>query len=263
LKEVIEIVEETEMDWITEINTLRAMDYSVEFKRPVLSNKIGGQSGPTIHYCALAQVFKTREITDLPIVASGGIVGAYDAKRFFGVGANAVQLGSGLLYHGGYRNNKHTGIEDFVTTAPTPALSHLFSNGRKEQMPEAFIKGFFNSKSASFKSLPIISYEIIKRFIFYIRIDIMILVILSLIDILAGISLIFPNFLVFYLGIIVTIKGASSIIGSFAMKYFFEVMGFIDLITGLMLLLGFSIPWFWILPIIKGIYSLIVGLGNR
>lgn len=106
LKEVIEIVEETEMDWITEINTVRAMDYSVEMGRPILSNKIGGQSGPSVHYLALAQVYKTREITDLPIVASGGVVNAYDVKRFFGVGANAAQLGSGLIYY--------KSIEDFV-----------------------------------------------------------------------------------------------------------------------------------------------------
>lgn len=114
LKEVIGIVEETEMDWITEINTLRAMDYSVEIGRPVLSNKIGGQSGPTIHYCALAQVYKTRELTDLPIVASGGIVTAYDVKRFFGVGANAAQLGSGLVYY--------ESIEDFVETVSSGLL---------------------------------------------------------------------------------------------------------------------------------------------
>lgn len=108
LKEVVEIIEETEMDWITEINTVRAMDYSVEMEKPILSNKIGGQSGPSIHFLALAQVYKTREVTDLPIVGSGGIVNAYDVKRFFGVGANAVQLGSGLAYY--------DSIEDFVKT---------------------------------------------------------------------------------------------------------------------------------------------------
>jgi hypothetical protein len=40
-----------------------------------------------------------------------------------------------------------------VTTAPTPAFSHLFNkSGEEEQIPEAFITGFFNSKSASFKA---------------------------------------------------------------------------------------------------------------
>lgn len=91
----------------------------------------------------------------------------------------------------------------------------------------------------------------------------MILSILGFLDILVGISLVFPNFLSFYLGILILIKGISSVIGSFAVKYFFDFMGFIDLIAGIMLILGFSIPWFWILPMIKGIYSLIVGLGSK
>jgi dihydroorotate dehydrogenase (NAD+) catalytic subunit len=108
LKEVVETIEECEMDWITEINTLRAMAFDAEMGRPVLSNKIGGQSGPSVHCPALAQVYKTRELTDLPIVGVGGILTAKDAKEFFGVGANAVQLGSGLLYH--------KSIEEFVKT---------------------------------------------------------------------------------------------------------------------------------------------------
>ncbi len=91
----------------------------------------------------------------------------------------------------------------------------------------------------------------------------MILAVLGFLDILVGISLIFPNFLSFYLGILILIKGIFSIIGSFAVKYFFDFMGFIDLIAGIMLLFSFSIPWFWILPMIKGIYSLIVGLGSK
>jgi dihydroorotate dehydrogenase (NAD+) catalytic subunit len=108
LKKVIDVIEETGMDWITETNTLRAMDFDPVLGIPILSNKIGGQSGKSIHFCALAQVYKTRELTDLPIVGSGGIENAYDAKRFFGVGANAVQLGSGLA-------NYET-MEEFVKT---------------------------------------------------------------------------------------------------------------------------------------------------
>jgi uncharacterized membrane protein HdeD (DUF308 family) len=90
----------------------------------------------------------------------------------------------------------------------------------------------------------------------------MILVVLGILDILGGISLIFPNFLVFYLGVIILIKGIFSIVGSFAAKYFLDFMGFLDLIVGLMLLFHFSIPFFWILPLIKGAYSLITGLSG-
>jgi len=91
----------------------------------------------------------------------------------------------------------------------------------------------------------------------------MFLTILGLIDIAVGISLIFPNFLGFYLGIITSLKGVSSAIGGITMKNIvFIILGIIDLIAGIMLLFGFSIPWFWILLMIKGTYSLIAGLGR-
>jgi len=91
----------------------------------------------------------------------------------------------------------------------------------------------------------------------------MFLTILGLIDIAVGISLIFPNFLGFYLGIISSLKGTSSTIGGITTKNIvFITLGIIDLTAGIMLIFGFSIPWFWALVIIKGIYSLIAGLGS-
>jgi dihydroorotate dehydrogenase (NAD+) catalytic subunit len=96
LEDIVRMIEETDMDWITEINTLRAMDFDPVLRIPILSNVIGGQSGKSIHFCALAQVYKTRQLTNMPIIGSGGIEDSYDAKRLLGVGANAVQLGSGL-----------------------------------------------------------------------------------------------------------------------------------------------------------------------
>ena len=90
----------------------------------------------------------------------------------------------------------------------------------------------------------------------------MLLIILSLIDIAVGISLIYPNFLAFYLGIIVLLKGISSVVGSILAKDFIIFLGLIDLIAGLMLIFNFSISWFWVLPMLKGIYCLVVGLGS-
>ena len=89
----------------------------------------------------------------------------------------------------------------------------------------------------------------------------MLVALLGIIDILVGISLMFPNFLAFYIGVIVLIKGVSSVIGSFASGFYFDFMGFIDLAAGIILLLGLFIPWLWILPMIKGIYSIIAGLS--
>jgi len=90
----------------------------------------------------------------------------------------------------------------------------------------------------------------------------MILFVLSVIDILAGVSLLFPNFLGLYIGIAVLLKGISSMFGIPTGDLGIVIMGGIDIIAGLMLFLNFSIPWFWILPILKGIYSMLSGLGG-
>jgi len=85
----------------------------------------------------------------------------------------------------------------------------------------------------------------------------MILLFLSILDVLIGISLMFPNFLGFYLGIIAVLKGLSSMLGIPTGDIGIVIMGIVDIIAGVMLLTGFSIPWFWLLPMLKGAYSLI------
>ena len=90
----------------------------------------------------------------------------------------------------------------------------------------------------------------------------MLLIILSLIDIAVGISLVYPNFLGFYFGIIVLLKGLSSMLGIPTGDVGVVIMGGIDIIAGVMLLVNFSIPWFWLLPVLKGFYSLVIGLGS-
>jgi ABC-type antimicrobial peptide transport system permease subunit len=101
-----------------------------------------------------------------------------------------------------------------------------------------------------------------KLFIIAFRIDIMILLALSIIDVLVGITLMFPNFLGFYLGIIVLLKGLSSMLGIPTGDMGIVIMGVIDIIAALMLLLNFSIPWFWLLPLLKGVYSLIFSFAS-
>ena len=90
----------------------------------------------------------------------------------------------------------------------------------------------------------------------------MLLFILSIIDILTGVSLMFPNFLGFYLGILVILKGLSSMLGIPTGDTGIVIMGFIDIAAGAMLLTGFIVPWFWLIPLIKGVYSLVLGLAS-
>jgi uncharacterized membrane protein HdeD (DUF308 family) len=90
----------------------------------------------------------------------------------------------------------------------------------------------------------------------------MLLALIGLIDIAAGFTLLIPNFLGFYLGAILILKSLSSIMGGLASKSLFVVLGIIDLLAGLMLVLNFSLPWLWVILILKGVYSFVVGLGS-
>ena len=90
----------------------------------------------------------------------------------------------------------------------------------------------------------------------------MLLLMLSLIDILVGVTLLFPNFLGFYLGIAVLLKGISSMFGIPTGDIGIVIMGGIDIVAGLMLLYSIVVPWFWVLPVLKGIYSMLPGLGG-
>jgi len=101
-----------------------------------------------------------------------------------------------------------------------------------------------------------------KRFIFFTRIDIMFLLALSLLDIAVGISLMFPNFIGFYLGILVLLKGLSSMLGIPTGDVGIVIMGGVDMVAGIMLLTSFFVPWFWFLPLLKGIYCLILSFAS-
>lgn len=88
----------------------------------------------------------------------------------------------------------------------------------------------------------------------------MFLTLLGIIDILAGIWITFGiNYIAYYLGVVILIKGIFSLIGSFASKFFLDFLGVLDIIVGLSLMFAWDIPWIGIFIIVKGIYSLIVG----
>jgi len=66
----------------------------VERRRPVLSNVLGGLSGPAIRPIALRMVWQARRAVKLPICGMGGIASAEDAVKFLLCGATAVQVGT-------------------------------------------------------------------------------------------------------------------------------------------------------------------------
>ncbi len=94
----------------------------------------------------------------------------------------------------------------------------------------------------------------------------MILFLLGLVDIIAGIIMVYPEIfssVLFYFGFIVLLKGIFSFASSAMKNYWLDWMGIVDIITGMIILFSFSIPYFYILPISKGFYTILLHYGTK
>ena len=94
IAEMARVCEAEGADGVSLINAVQAMDVDVERGRPVLSNVLGGLSGPAILPIALRMVWQVYHAVSLPICGIGGIATAEDALKFMLCGATAVQVGT-------------------------------------------------------------------------------------------------------------------------------------------------------------------------
>jgi len=85
---------------LTATNTVKAMAIDTEATVPILSNKIGGLSGPAIKPIAVRCVYEIYESVKVPIIGSGGITNWHDAVEFLLAGATAVQIGTATASNG-------------------------------------------------------------------------------------------------------------------------------------------------------------------
>ena len=81
-------------DAVSLINTLMGMAIDIEKRRPVLSIKTGGLSGPCVKPVALRMVWQVANAVRIPVVGLGGIMNAHDAIEFFMAGATAIEIGT-------------------------------------------------------------------------------------------------------------------------------------------------------------------------
>jgi dihydroorotate dehydrogenase (NAD+) catalytic subunit len=115
LVEVGRAVEKAGGDAVVAINTLKAIAISVEFKRPILSNRFGGLSGPAVKPVGLRCVFDLYAALDIPIIGVGGIETWRDALEYIMAGASAVQVGSAIGRRGmGVFSEITAGLERYV-----------------------------------------------------------------------------------------------------------------------------------------------------
>jgi dihydroorotate dehydrogenase (NAD+) catalytic subunit len=94
--EVARAVEAAGADGLSLVNTMRGIALDGRL-RPVLARGVGGYSGPALKPIALAAVYACRRVTELPIVAMGGVRTGRDVLEFVACGATHVALGTVLF----------------------------------------------------------------------------------------------------------------------------------------------------------------------
>ncbi len=87
-------------DAITAVNTMPGMVIDAASGQPVLSNKVGGVSGPALKPIALRAVFEIAQAVDVPIIGTGGVNTGIDAAEMLMAGATVVGVGSAVWYRG-------------------------------------------------------------------------------------------------------------------------------------------------------------------
>jgi len=91
-------------DGFTVINTVGpGMAIDLRSRMPILSNKVGGLSGPAIKPIAvrcIADVYRATE-GKFPIIGTGGVMTGEDAIELMLAGASLVGIGTAVAYRGG------------------------------------------------------------------------------------------------------------------------------------------------------------------
>ena len=93
ISEIARAVEAEGADAVSLINTLMGMAVDIERRRPVLSIRTGGLSGPAVKPVALRMVWQVARAVNIPVIGLGGIMTATDAIEFLMAGATAIEIG--------------------------------------------------------------------------------------------------------------------------------------------------------------------------
>jgi len=108
-------------DGITAVNTVGPVVFRTPSGRPLLSNVMGGLSGPAIKEIALRCVREVREAVDVPIIGMGGISSWQDIDAFRSAGARLFGIGTALA---GMSTERINGFLSSLTSkSPAPLQS--------------------------------------------------------------------------------------------------------------------------------------------
>ena len=114
IAEIARAVEAAGADAVSLINTLMGMAIDIERRKPVLSIKTGGLSGPAVKPVALRMVWQVARAVQIPVVGLGGISTARDAIEFLMAGATAIEIGTANFIDPAVTMKVRDGISDWL-----------------------------------------------------------------------------------------------------------------------------------------------------
>ena len=114
ITEIARAVEAAGADAVSLINTLMGMAIDIEHRKPVLSIKTGGLSGPAIKPVALRMVWQVARAVRIPVVGLGGISTASDAIEFLMAGATGIEIGTANFIDPAVTIKVRDGINDWL-----------------------------------------------------------------------------------------------------------------------------------------------------
>jgi dihydroorotate dehydrogenase (NAD+) catalytic subunit len=96
--DIARAAKEAGTDAVTCINTVLGMAVDWRKQKPMLSNIVGGLSGPAIKPIALRCVYQVATQVGVPVIGVGGIANIDDCMEFLIAGASAIQIGTANYY---------------------------------------------------------------------------------------------------------------------------------------------------------------------
>ncbi len=87
-------------DALVLINTVRGMAIDIDARLPVLSNRVGGLSGPCIKPIGIRAVYEVSSELNVPVIGVGGVTSGRDAIEYIMAGAKAVEVGTAVYLRG-------------------------------------------------------------------------------------------------------------------------------------------------------------------
>ncbi len=101
ISEIAKACKNAGCDGFCAVNTFGpGLSVDINLRRPILTNRVGGVSGPGIKPLALKCVYDVYKATGLPIIGTGGILTGEDAIEMMMVGARLVGMGTMVYYRG-------------------------------------------------------------------------------------------------------------------------------------------------------------------